>query len=62
MAESQKPGSVGEFGWAGAAKTYFWIDPVEDIVVVSMTQHMGVRGTGALRGELSALVYGALIE
>ncbi|MDA1371567.1 MAG: serine hydrolase [Proteobacteria bacterium] len=56
------PTSEGTYYWAGAAATNFWIDPVEEIVVVSMTQHMGVRGTGALRGELSALVYGALIE
>ena len=54
------PATEGTFYWSGAASTYFWIDPVEDIVVVSMTQHMGVRETGAVRGELSALVYGAL--
>jgi len=54
------PASEGTFYWSGAASTYFWIDPVEDIVVVSMTQHMGVRETSAVRGELSALVYGAL--
>ncbi|NKB32805.1 MAG: serine hydrolase [Pseudomonadales bacterium] len=52
--------SKGNFYWAGAAATNFWIDPTENIVVVSMTQHMGVRGTGALRGELHSLVYGAL--
>jgi CubicO group peptidase (beta-lactamase class C family) len=56
------PASKGTFYWGGAAATNFWIDPVEDIVVVSMTQHMGVSGTNALRGELAALVYGALIE
>ncbi|MDG2090817.1 MAG: serine hydrolase [Gammaproteobacteria bacterium] len=54
--------SEGTFFWGGAAATNFWIDPVEDIVVVQMTQHMGVNATAALRGELSALVYGALIE
>ena len=52
----------GTFFWGGAAATTFWIDPVEDIVVVQMTQHIGVSATAALRGELSALVYGALIE
>ena len=56
------PANEGNFYWAGAAATNFWIDPTQDIVVVAMTQHMGVRGTGALRGELSALVYGALID
>lgn len=52
----------GNFYWAGAAATNFWIDPTEDIVVVAMTQHMGVRGTGTLRGELHSLVYGALVD
>ena len=31
-------GSVGQYYWAGAAGTMFWIDPVEDIVIVSMMQ------------------------
>ena len=56
------PSNEGNFYWAGAAATNFWIDPTEEIVVVAMTQHMGVGGTGALRGELSALVYGALLD
>jgi CubicO group peptidase (beta-lactamase class C family) len=32
--------SVGEYGWAGAAQTYFWIDPAEDFIGLMMTQHM----------------------
>lgn len=31
-------GSPGEFGWAGAAKTYYWVDPVEEMVGIFMTQ------------------------
>ena len=31
--------SVGEYGWAGAAKTFFWIDPTEEFVGIMMTQH-----------------------
>ena len=31
----------GEFGWAGAASTYFWIDPSEKMVGVIMTQYLG---------------------
>jgi len=31
-------GSPGEFGWAGAAKTYYWVDPVEEMVGLFMTQ------------------------
>lgn len=54
--------SKGTFYWSGAAATYFWVDPSEEIVVVAMTQHRGVPGTNRIRGELSTLVYGALIE
>ena len=30
--------SVGEYGWSGAAKTYFWNDPAEEMIGVMMTQ------------------------
>lgn len=30
----------GTFFWLGAADTWFWIDPTNDIVFVGMTQHM----------------------
>ena len=33
-------GSAGEYNWGGAAGTVFWIDPVEEVVVVSMIQLM----------------------
>ncbi len=64
----EKPGqmglplSAGTFFWGGAAATTFWIDPVEEIVVVGMTQHMATPGTGAIRGQLAAMVYGALAD
>lgn len=40
VAESELPGSVGEFGWAGTAKTYYWVDPREEIIGILMTQDM----------------------
>ena len=40
VADSAVPGSVGEFGWAGAAKTYYWVDPREELVGVLMAQSM----------------------
>lgn len=35
-------GSIGEFGWAGAASTYYWIDPAEELAGVFMTQYQGM--------------------
>jgi CubicO group peptidase (beta-lactamase class C family) len=33
--------SDGEFGWSGAASTYFWVDPAEQMTGVIMTQFLG---------------------
>lgn len=52
------PGSVGELYWGGAAGTYFWIDPAEELIVVFMTQVLGGDNT-RLRRDLRTLVYSA---
>ena len=54
------PGSVGEFGWAGAAKTYYWVDPVEDLVGVFMSQYM--VGMEMPEQDLRALTYQAIVD
>jgi CubicO group peptidase (beta-lactamase class C family) len=55
------PCSMGEFYWGGAASTAFWVDPVEDVTVVFMTQLMP-SSTYPIRSELRTLVYSALME
>lgn len=52
-------GSVGEFAWGGAASTAFWVDPVEEITVVFMTQFLP-SSQYPIRRELKAMVYQAL--
>ena len=32
---------LGELGWAGAATTYFWVDPAEAMIGLVMTQFLG---------------------
>ena len=34
------PRSLGEFGWGGLATTIFWVDPVEDMVVIMLSQYL----------------------
>lgn len=36
-------GVLGEAGWEGAATTYFWLDPENDITGVVMTQYLGQK-------------------
>ena len=55
------PGSVGEFGWGGAASTFFWVDPVEDITGVFMTQ-LVPSSTHPIRSQLRQLVHQALVS
>ncbi len=55
------PCSMGEFYWGGAASTAFWVDPVEHISVVFMTQLMP-SSSYPIRRELRTLVYSALME
>jgi CubicO group peptidase (beta-lactamase class C family) len=59
-AASSVMGSVGEYYWGGAAGTVFWIDPVEEIVVVSMMQLMG--GWPSYRADLKVATYQSLLE
>ncbi len=57
----QNVGSPGEFAWGGAASTIFWVDPAEDLTVLFLTQLMPSR-TFDFRGQLKAIVYGALLD
>ena len=54
-------GSAGEYYWGGAASTAFWIDPVEDLAVIFMTQLMP-SASYPFRAQLRSLVYQALAE
>ena len=48
----------GEFGWAGAAGTFFWVDPREDMYGVVMTQYMGA--SVPLADDMRTAAYQAL--
>jgi CubicO group peptidase (beta-lactamase class C family) len=51
-------GSVGQFFWSGMGGTFFWIDPVEDLFAVFMSQGPGQRQY--TRTLVRNLVYAAL--
>lgn len=52
--------SKGEYSWGGAAGTIFWVDPVEEMIVVAMIQQM--RSPWALRSQLRVLSNAAIVE
>jgi CubicO group peptidase (beta-lactamase class C family) len=58
---AQVPCSPGEFGWGGLASTAFWVDPVEEISLVFMTQLVPSSALN-VRNELRTILYGAVID
>ena len=54
--------SVGELSWGGAASTYFFIDPSEDLIVIFLTQLLPSTTYPKLSLELRQLVYQALVD
>lgn len=59
-AASGNLGSVGNFGWGGAASTQVVIDPVEDLVLLFFTQYM--PSDMATIGKFQTLAYQAIVE
>jgi len=56
------PDGPGEFFWDGAAGTWFWIDPTNDIVFVGMIQRLLGPGSPNLEYLSRSAVYGALVN
>jgi CubicO group peptidase (beta-lactamase class C family) len=52
----------GTFFWLGAADTWFWIDPANDIVFVGMTQHMIGPNQPNVEQITRPTVYQALVK
>ena len=53
--------SQGEHHWGGAASTFFWLDPEEDLFVILFTQLLP-SSTYPIRRELRQRVYQAVID
>ena len=58
-ARTLMPASKGEFYWGGAYSTAFFIDPLEKITMVFMTQ-LYPSSTYPIRRQLKTLIYSAL--
>ena len=60
LARGNSLGSVGSFGWSGAASTWFRIDPKEKLLLLIFQQRMPSEAAIYLR--FSNLVYQALVD
>lgn len=53
--------SKGEYFWGGAAGTWFWIDPVENLVFIGMIQQAGPM-IPDVRGTSKRLLYQSIMD
>lgn len=61
VGQAEHLGSVGEYGWAGAANTYSWIDPNEDLIGILLSQFQP-NGFHAVSADFRTMVYQAIVE
>jgi CubicO group peptidase (beta-lactamase class C family) len=57
----QPLGSLGRYGWGGAAGTRFWVDPLEELVGLFMIQIMP-GSHYPIQDEFEVLAYQALVD
>ena len=61
LAKGNTPGSVGQFGWSGAATTYANLDPQEKTVALLFVQHFPID-EHKLFWRFSTLAYASIID
>jgi len=54
-------GSLGEYGWAGAATTYFWVDPKEELIGIQMAQFQP-SGFHLIKDDFRVTAYQAIVD
>ena len=61
LGEAKSLTSSDEYGWVGAAQTYFWIDPAEEFIGLMMTQYMPIAPYPA-QERFKTLAYQAIAD
>lgn len=60
---SEMAQAAGSYFWGGAAGTWFWIDPENDLFFIGLIQRFGSNGPQVdFRRNSASLVYDALVE
>lgn len=60
-AAAKVPDAPGSYGWGGAASTTFWVDPVNQLTGLFLTQLLP-SGTHPIPSQLKQLVYQAFVD
>lgn len=61
VAQTQTVGSVGKFGWGGAASTEYWVDPKEELIGLIMPQFQPIHYY-PFCAQFKVLTYQAIVD
>jgi len=61
VGQCQSMGSEGEYGWFGAADTYFWIDPKEEFIGIQMAQFQP-PGYHLIAQDFRVMAYQSIVD
>ncbi|MFN2228194.1 MAG: serine hydrolase, partial [Anaerolineae bacterium] len=61
LGQSQMVGSVGAYGWSGAASTHFWVDPKEELIGIQMAQFQP-SGFHPIEVDFRVAAYQAIVD
>jgi CubicO group peptidase (beta-lactamase class C family) len=61
-ARANRLGSAGQFGWSGAACTYYTIDPAERMIAMLWLQHLPRDGAGPDLPKLAPRFYNLVYQ
>lgn len=59
VADTHSLGSLGTYSWGGLASTTFWIDPVEELIGILMTQ---LIGDSPFHAQFRVLTYQGIVD
>lgn len=61
---ANSPHSPGTYYWSGAAGTWFWVDPVQDMFLIGMIQAQGARRpeAGNMRNIARDIIYDSIVD
>ena len=52
----------GTYSWGGAFSTVFWIDPVNDLIVIQLRQVLSSPFNNDINAKLEKIVYSAIAD
>jgi CubicO group peptidase (beta-lactamase class C family) len=61
IGQCQVVSTAGEYGWGGAASTYFWVDPQEAFIGVQMAQFQP-NGYHQIAPDFRVAAYQAIVD